>query len=97
MSKELPGTLQIGEVHPAVYHARDYIKEQFMIDPERMTMIRESIASTALSGNRAAEIANETWRRLDEGEAVSDRYLMGLAWFIHEIITSNPSDDGSGI
>ena len=43
----------------------------------------EAIYSTAIEGtNRTAVIAASTLRRLEEGEPVSDRYLMGLAWFI---------------
>lgn len=45
-------------------------------------LLQESLASTALSGNRSAEIMSETLRRLLNGEPVSDRYLLGLAWFL---------------
>jgi len=45
-------------------------------------MHKEALASTALSGNRLAEICMGTIDRLAKGEPVSDRYLLGLAWTI---------------
>lgn len=73
------GDLKEGEAHPASYHALEYIKS---IGGENLCAWREVFASCALSGNRLAEISGETLRRLLDGEPVSDRYLLGLAWVI---------------
>lgn len=79
---EESGTLNLGEVHPLAHDAMEWLKEFQMRDIGKWMMIREAIASTALSGNRAAEIMSGTLDRLDKGEPVSDRYLFGLCWFL---------------
>ncbi len=71
-------TLNSGEAHPMAYVAAEYINEN--MEPALV----ESIASTALSGNRTAEICWSTWERLQKNEPVSDRYILGLAWFVRQ-------------
>lgn len=73
---EMTDTLELSEPHPACRIAMDYIQG-------RVGKYSEAIYSTALSGNRMAEIAAGTLRRLENKEPVSDRYLMGLACFIY--------------
>lgn len=63
------------EPHPAALDALAWIRQQ-----PHLPLWLESFASTALSGNRSAEICGETLRRLLAGEPVSDRYVLGLAW-----------------
>lgn len=75
------GTLKQGEYHPAADSALKYIREYVLQDP----FIIESLASTALSGNRTAELGHETLRRIMNGEPISDRYLLGLAWTFKQI------------
>ncbi len=77
-----PGTLNIGEHHPAADSAMQWIKAWMDKDLKKTFMVRETLASTALSGNRLAEICDETMRRVSVGEPVSDRYLLGLCWFL---------------
>jgi len=72
-------TLEIGEVHPMAPNAMKFVKENITM------MDIESIASCAIEGNRTAEICLSTYNRLERGEPVSDRYLLGLAWFIKEL------------
>lgn len=84
---EEPGTLQIGEYHPAADSAFKYIKAH-LSNPFFFSIIRESIASCALSGNRLAEVCHETLRRIENNEPVSDRYLLGLAWFVRDLTES---------
>jgi len=74
-----PGTLAFGETHPAAHSAFTFVKEKLLTKP----MWIEAIASTALSGDRMAEIYYETARRIMAGEPVSDRYLLGLAWMFN--------------
>ncbi len=84
-SYEIPiGTLEIGEIHPASHVAMEYIKKT-LADNEKLFMLQEGMASCALSGNKLAEVCGETLRRLLASEPISDRYLMGLAWFIYDM------------
>ena len=75
------GQLNPGEAHPAAYDARRWLAEQ---DPAELLMWSEAFASCAIEGNRLAEVCGETLRRLLNGEPVSDRYLLGLAWNIRD-------------
>lgn len=84
-----PGTLELGQIHPATYIALQYIKE-FLMKNNAILML-ESLQSTALSGNEHCEIAGETLRRFLAKEPVSDRYLMGLAWLFWSM--ENESDE----
>jgi hypothetical protein len=70
-----PGTLQIGEYHPAADIAMNYLRS---LSFQECMIWSESFASTALSGNRSSEICHETMKRILDGQPVSDRYLMGL-------------------
>lgn len=74
--------LPVGEPHPAAFDARRYIAE---LPFDHAIIARESLASTALSGSMLADLCLETWRRLDNAEPVSDRYLLGLAWTIRQL------------
>ncbi len=73
--------LKPGEPHPSAIPAFDYVKNQMISKPH----LAESIASTALSGNRTAEICLSTIKRIQSGETVSDRYVLGLAWMMKEL------------
>lgn len=75
-------TLNENEPHPAAELARVWFNEWKKKNPERYIMVRESIASSSLSGNRMAEICNSTLNRIENGQQISDRYLLGLCWFL---------------
>lgn len=75
------GTLNVGEFHPAASDAMEYIKS---LGFEKLLVWQESFASCAIEGNRLAELCSETLSRIMRGDAVSDRYLLGLAWTIRE-------------
>jgi len=77
-------TLQENESHPSAYHAMEWYREWKLDKGIKYLQIREAIASTAISGNRIAEICNSTLDRLDKGVPVSDRYLLGLCWFLRD-------------
>jgi len=81
-------TLALGEFHPQAHAAFAYIRSTMS------PMMIEAVASCALSGNRSAELAMGTWNRIQKGEAVSDRYLLGMAWFLREI--NEVKNDRSG-
>ena len=84
-NEESPGTLQIGEVHPAAHCAMAYMTAFLTEHPEKAMRLIEAFSSIALSGGRLAEVCAETLRRLIKSELVSDRYLLGLAWTIKEM------------
>ena len=71
------GELKQGEFHPAASFAMRYIKS---LPVEELMSWNEAFASSAIEGNRTAEICGETLNRILTGQPVSDRYLLGLAW-----------------
>lgn len=75
----MKGTLNEKEYHPAADSAMRYLND---LGKLKLMSYIEPFASTAIEGNRLAEICHETLHRLLAGEAVSDRYLLGLAWTI---------------
>ena len=85
------GTLKEGEYHPSADSAMRFIKEFIVSHPDDWMSLQESLASTALSGNRLAEILLSTVERLNKGEPVSDRYLLGLAWFMKTNYDTRPT------
>lgn len=74
-------TLKEDEFHPSAISAFSYIKSRLFLDP----LVVEAVASSALSGNRTAEICYGTITRIKNNEPVSDRYLLGLAWLLKKI------------
>ena len=71
------GTLQEGEIHPAAKSAMMYIKSR----PVKSLMVwRQAFEEHAELGSRPSQICGETLQRIMEGDNVSDRYLLGLAW-----------------
>ena len=79
------GTLQTGEPHPSSHSAYRYVKKYIMKKGEKIGMLLEALASSAISGNRTAEVCGATLARVIEGKSISDRYLLGLAWFLYEM------------
>ena len=75
------GTLRPDEYHPAADSAKDYLST---LSAEQLCMWQEVFASTALSGNRLAQVCSETLNRLLTGLPVSDRYILGLAFVIKQ-------------
>ena len=83
-----------GEYHPAADSALSWFKEWKKRDFEGYLRMREAIASTAMAGNRLAQICHGTLDRLEMGAPVSDRYLLGLCWFLRESVTTEEYEDG---
>jgi len=79
-------SLKEKEYHPSADSAMTWFKMFVASDTVRFLQIREALASTALSGNRLAEICLSTLDRLSSGRPVSDRYLLGLCWFLRDMI-----------
>ncbi len=81
-----PGTLEVGEPHPAAHNAKMWILEYIgRKDVKDIFILLEAFCSVGLSGNRLADCCGETLRRLLHGEPVSDRYLLGLAWTMRDM------------
>lgn len=76
-----PGTLHEGEPHPSAHGARAFL----LAVKEKLPMYQETFSSVAMEGNRLASICSETLRRFTSGKPVSDRYLLGLAWYIRDM------------
>jgi hypothetical protein len=70
------------EAHPAALAALQYLNALSFEEKENFLL---TFSSLALEGNRLAEICSGTLRRIIDGEPVSDRYLLGLAWEISSI------------
>lgn len=79
------GTLLEGQPHPAARDAQQWLRKRLGRDPVDTLRLQESFASVGLSGNATSEVCSETLRRILDGEPVSDRYLLGLAWTIRSM------------
>mgnify|MGYP000275815929 CR=1 FL=1 len=77
--------LKEGEPHPAAYSAKAWLSD-YLSTGTNAPILKESLASCAIENNRLAEICSETLDRLLTGKPVSDRYLLGLAWFVRNNI-----------
>lgn len=75
-------TLKDDEFHTSAADAMEWLREYQFKDFHEWMQMQEAIASSALAGNRLSKILMSTVNRLDKGEPVSDRYLLGLCWFL---------------
>lgn len=73
------GTIRKGEYHPSADTAMAYIRS---IPLSELYTWLEAFSSCAIEDNRLGEICAETLNRVIKGEPISDRYLLGLAFFI---------------
>lgn len=94
-TEEERGTIREGEYHPAAREALSFVTKMMYSNPKQWFIIRESIASTALSGVRLSEILNSTLDRIEKGAPVSDRYVLGLAWFIKDFTEHTGNKENS--
>lgn len=72
-------TLKEGEPHPMALTA---LEDWMALSLQEKMQHLEACSSCALEGNRLGEVCAGTIRRLMNGERVSDRYLLGLMYFI---------------
>ena len=78
-------TLEEKEYHPVAPSVLTWYRDwKLRRGFDNYMKVREAVASTALAGNRLAQICHSTLERLDKGEPVSDRYLLGLCWFLRD-------------
>lgn len=87
-------TLGDKEPHPSARIAYVWFHESIVKDPMKYIQLKEAISSTALSGNRLAQICFGTMQRLEDGQPVSDRYLLGLCWFMRDLMEEKYRDQG---
>jgi len=77
------GTIKEGDVHPMAVYALGYIID---LGPEVLFRWLGALSSCAIEGNELADICGETLRRIIYKERVSDRYVLGLAWYLRSQI-----------
>lgn len=75
------GTLKLGEPHPVVYDAMAWLNKKAK-DLSFIILWQESFSSCALAGNRLAEICSKTLSRVLDKKSVSDKYLLGLVYYM---------------
>ena len=76
------GDLDEGKPHPMAQNAFNWIMESHT--RRDLEMFLEAMYSCAIENNNVAAVCAETLRRVLNHEPVSDRYLLGLAWFLKE-------------
>lgn len=81
------GTIFSGEYHPAADSAMRWFKNYVRTQPEDYARSKMAILMAAEDSpkNRLAVICRATIERLAAGAPVSDRYLLGLVWFLKEL------------
>lgn len=79
-------SLDMGEFHPMAPNALRYIKKNLT------AWHIEALASSALEGSRTADICLSTYNRIQKGLPISDRYVLGLAWFVKELVDAEESN-----
>ena len=82
-------TLKDTEPHPSAKSALLWLQDYTLNNTSEYMMFIEAISIAALSGNRLAEVLLGTLNRLESHQPVSDRYLLGLAWSIHNMTGSS--------
>jgi len=82
-------SLKENECHPSTDSALVWLKTFIIENPEHWIKLKEAIFSSSLAGNRTAEIVGSTINRLESKQLVSDRYLLGLVWFVRDVWESN--------
>lgn len=73
-------TLKLKEPHPMARSALIWIAKNFTL--QELMMQLEALSSCAIEGNRLGQICAETLSRVIYKKGVSDRYLLGLAWYL---------------
>lgn len=81
--------LKLKEPHPGGYIAKEWLSENI----GKMPHLEESLASSALAGNRMANVCLGTLKRIKNGEIISDRYMMGLAWCVFSLIKTQAENE----
>jgi len=76
------GVLKDGDPHPAAKIALKWIRDNYSY--QELMLQLEAFSSCAIEGNRLSEILGETLRRLLNNEPISDRYIMGLSWYLFD-------------
>lgn len=70
--------LRPDEPHPAFGSARQWLEANTSFE-DRLRWL-EAFSSTAIEGNRLAEVCAGTLDRIMKGEPVGERYVLGLVW-----------------
>lgn len=83
------GTLGPTEYHLSAEGAQEYFRSFARKRPEKLLAIKKVIYEAAEDAagpqQKYFQVMRSTWERLREGDPVSDRYLLGLCWYIRDI------------
>ena len=74
--------LKPDEFHPMASVAKEWLAANI----HKVPQLPEILASSALAGNRSAKICLETFNRIMAHQPVSDRYFLGLAWLVRDLV-----------
>ena len=88
MSDEDKVNLPLGVPHPAAVSAYQFINELPLVE---LVMWQEIFASITLSSedNLLASTCSDTLDRIIKGETIGDRYILGLAWTVKNMIEND--------
>ena len=89
MKTEDRSELAVGEPHPMAYAAAHYVTRYLQKNPA----VIGALASCAIESNRLGEVCCGTIDRLRKGQPVSDRYILGLAFFLKTLDQTEPIND----
>lgn len=84
IEKKDESELALGEPHPSSKAALTWYN-RWRLNIKEYALTVESLASTAIEGNRLANVCLGTIKRLENNTPISDRYLLGLVWFLKEM------------
>lgn len=80
------GTLDSRENHPLVDNALDYLQFIRKHYPDKWLLLSKDIEMFAQDGEPLHQVLFSTIKRIESGKVVSDRYALGLAWFVRQFI-----------
>ena len=73
------------DAHPAAFEALQYICE---LSPDTIAFAEQSFSACAEDGEPIGCACLETLNRVQKGEPVDDRHLLGLAFILHQMVCS---------
>lgn len=85
-------SLSESETHPAAEMAMEWFRDYQANCTEQWLAARGGIVTAAASGDSPARIMLSTIARLENGDPVSDRYLLGLCWVLRDSLLRIPEN-----
>lgn len=85
--------LQENETHPVVDDAKEWLKWFIEDDPVRFFHISETLYR--IKDNRVVEVCAATISKLEKNTPVSDSEILGLCWFLKNMVEAHESHEPS--